>query len=217
MTITIIYDNTSTRSDLRADWGFACVVDVGDYRLLFDTGGSGEILLANMAVLGIDAGSISDVFISHSHFDHSGGLSAFLSANADVRVFAPPELRGIRAAREAVYVDEKPYQIAPGVYSTGLLAEIEQSLVVTLDTKGDAPVVIVGCSHPGVEAILEAARAHGEPRALVGGLHDFEDFPQLDHLSLVCPTHCTCLIDGICRHLPEDRVVPGGAGTVLTL
>jgi len=54
MKITIIYDNTVFRKDLRADWGFAALVETYGKKILFDTGASGSILLANMEKLGYD-------------------------------------------------------------------------------------------------------------------------------------------------------------------
>ena len=72
MKITIIYDNTVFRKNLRADWGFAVLVETYGKKILFDTGASGSILLANMEKLGIAPDGIRDVFISHPHFDHIG-------------------------------------------------------------------------------------------------------------------------------------------------
>ena len=207
MHITILYDNESLIDGLRSDWGFACLVTHNNVNLLFDTGGNGALLLDNMRALGIDPASIHEVFISHSHFDHSGGLSTFLNENSDVQVYAPAALRGIRSAREAVYVEE-PMDLGDGFYTTGMLGGIEQSLAVRT-VKGIA--VVVGCSHPGAEAILTAAQAFGTPYALVGGLHGFDAFDVLQPLELICPTHCTQHIAEIKSRYP-DKYIQGGAG-----
>ena len=53
MKITIIYDNETCREDLKADWGFACLVEVYGKNILFDTGAKGDILLENMKILGL--------------------------------------------------------------------------------------------------------------------------------------------------------------------
>jgi len=74
-------------------------VKAGDKALLFDTGagqtmgaGAGR-LGASMRQAGIDPASITDIFISHSHGDHVGGLvdasGAPVFANATVHMSAP--------------------------------------------------------------------------------------------------------------------------------
>ena len=105
MKATIIYDNTAFRKDLQADWGFAALIEANGKRILFDTGGSGSILLSNMNKLGITPKEIDDVFISHAHFDHTGGLSAFLDQNSDVTVWVPPSFRGVRNAKEVIKIE----------------------------------------------------------------------------------------------------------------
>src|SRR3990172_6002964 len=87
--ITIIYDNNPMIEGLQTDWGFACLVEVGKTKLLFDTGDNGNILLSNMARLGIDPKSIDFIFLSHFHHDHTGGLSEFLKKNPDVTIYYP--------------------------------------------------------------------------------------------------------------------------------
>lgn len=56
------------------EWGFAAVVDVDGYRLLFDTGAREETVLRNAAELKVDLTDVTDVVLSHNHGDHTGGL-----------------------------------------------------------------------------------------------------------------------------------------------
>lgn len=145
MKVTIIYDNEVYKEGLVADWGFSCLVEVKNTpKILFDTGTNGSILLSNMEKLGIDPVSIGEVFISHPHFDHIGGLSAFLNVRSQVRVYVPVSLRGVRGVKEVISVSE-PLKIHENVFSTGELDGIEQSMAVKT-SKGI--VLIVGCSHP---------------------------------------------------------------------
>lgn len=212
MKITIIYDNESRREDLTADWGFSCLVEAHGRKILFDAGEGGKILLQNMQALHIDPLSIDEVFISHSHFDHSGGLSSFLDVNNEVKVYAPRALSGISRVQEAEY-SGAARPLHEHIWSTGLLHDIEQSLVVET---AQGLVVIVGCSHPGVIEILRAAAQFGKPHALVGGLHGFNELDALNNLDLVCPTHCTQHIAEIRSHYPE-KYVAGGAGAALEI
>jgi 7,8-dihydropterin-6-yl-methyl-4-(beta-D-ribofuranosyl)aminobenzene 5'-phosphate synthase len=78
------------------------------HTILFDVGPYGDIWLANADRLGVDLAAIELVFLSHWHWDHSGGLvdalTAIAAARFDAGVAPPhvdvhpnrPELRGIQ-------------------------------------------------------------------------------------------------------------------------
>ena len=211
MKATIVFDNTSRRPDLKADWGFACVIETGKQTILFDTGADGKILMDNMRTLKIDPKSIQTVFISHNHFDHVGGLSDFLNANDQVTAYVPQSLRGVRNAKQVVHIDERPRELSKGLYTTGELEGIEQSLVLATE-KG--LVVFVGCSHPDMKTILGAASRYGKLYGIIGGLHGFDQYDLFEDLQLICPTHCTQHKQEI-RERFGNRVIEGGAGTVI--
>lgn len=209
--ISILYDNTKKRQDLIADWGFSALIQTDRRRILFDAGADGTILLQNMKAMDVDPGSIDTVFISHHHFDHTGGLAAFLHENADVEVFVPVSLRGIRRASKVFYLDAES-RIDEDVYSTGELEHIEQSLYIKTDA---GFVVIVGCSHPGLEKILPLVEAQGHIHALVGGFHGFDKYELLNDIDIICPTHCTQHIKEINKLYPQ-KYIRGGAGSIMT-
>ncbi len=210
MRITIIYDNTSLREDLRADWGFSALVEARGRKILFDAGARGEILLGNMRALGLDPRSIEEVFISHPHADHMGGLPDLLRINP-VRVVVPRSSPAPRNV-EVLKVSEAQ-KIHPGIYSTGELAGIEQSMAID---SGTGIVVISGCAHPGVGEILEVASRFGRVRGLIGGLHGFSDLDLMEDLDLICPAHCTRYRSMILERFPEKSIA-GGAGRVIEI
>lgn len=213
MKITIIYDNTTYQKGLKSDWGFACLVEVEDApKILFDTGANGSILLDNMKNLGIEPTIIDEVFISHSHWDHTGGLSDFLRMNKEVKIYVPSSYHCSFSAKEIVSVQEA-LQIAENIFSTGELNQIEQSLVIN---SGKGLVVIAGCSHPGVENILKAASQFGKSHSLIGGLHGFSSFDLVKDLELICPTHCTQFKSQI-KSLYPEKYIEGGAGKIIEI
>ncbi|MFP4446379.1 MAG: MBL fold metallo-hydrolase [Desulfosudaceae bacterium] len=211
MQLTIIYDNTTQNEALAPDWGFACRVEAHGRTILFDTGAKGSLLLDNMKKLGMNPGSFDEIFISHDHWDHTGGLADFLALNP-VSCFIP-EAFTTPAGPSPIRIGTAAQQIHDGIWSTGTLAGIEHSLVIA---EKDKVIVVAGCSHPGVESILEAAGRIGRVSALIGGLHGFNRLQALRGLDLVCPTHCTQHIREIAGEYP-DIYTAGGAGVSLTL
>jgi len=231
LTITIVYDNTTSNPDLMVEWGFAALVDVDGRRILFDTGLDGPSLMNNLRVLGIDPLSIETVVISHQHEDHIGGLRTFLQANSSVEVYVPADADILTAAEaegiEVVVVDE-PFEILPGVYSTGTLDSgiPEQGMVIATS---DGSVVITGCAHPGIVNIVHRAVEilPEEPALVMGGFHlggygsgtlrtIIEEFQAIG-VRQVSPTHCTGeeAIAAFAAAYGENYL-PGGAGAVYT-
>jgi 7,8-dihydropterin-6-yl-methyl-4-(beta-D-ribofuranosyl)aminobenzene 5'-phosphate synthase len=125
-------------------------------------------------------------------------------------------------------------EIAPGVAlvstvsrTPGTLELHELSLVLRTP---EGLVVIVGCSHPGIETILEASRAYGDHvHELFGGLHlvatpdsEIEHIASAlrDHwrLDLIAPGHCTGepAFDALARAFGH-RYVYAGLGTAIEL
>jgi 7,8-dihydropterin-6-yl-methyl-4-(beta-D-ribofuranosyl)aminobenzene 5'-phosphate synthase len=212
MQVTLVYDNEVWQEGLQADWGFACLVQEGDRRILFDTGAQSSVLLHNLEKLDLDPRTIPEVFISHGHWDHIGGLADLLKLNPAIKVYLPHSCPAPPGAAQVVRIQD-PYRLQENIFSTGELQGNEQSLVVQT---GGGLVVICGCSHPGVGTILQAASRHGKVNALIGGLHGFKEFDLLGDLKLVCPCHCTQYIPDIMQLYPETAV-PGGAGKVLVI
>ena len=87
ITIKVVFDNYSSNDALETSWGFACVVTGLEETILFDTGSDGKMLLYNMTKMNIDPATIQTVVLSHSHWDHVGGLDALLEKNPQVRVY----------------------------------------------------------------------------------------------------------------------------------
>lgn len=210
--VTILYDNALWKEGLINDWGFSCLVEAHGKKILFDTGAKGEILLGNMKNLGIDPSEIDCVFISHDHWDHVDGLQAFFKVR-NVSVFCPAscETNGKQINFQKITASCEIYE---NIFSTGELGEdeIEQALLIK---QGDDITVVVGCSHPGVDHILNEAGRFGIVKNIIGGFHDFSTIQSLDFLEKICPTHCSVAGEEIRKRYPE-KFIAGGAGRVIS-
>lgn len=210
MKITIVYDNTAFKKELQADWGFSALVETDNaLKILFDTGTNGKILLSNMEKLKINLPSIEEVFISHLHFDHTGGLDEFLKVNPKIKKIYLPSSMNLK--NEIVL--KKPTKIHENIFSTGELEKIEQSMGV-MTKKG--VVLIVGCSHPYMGNILDSAKKFGKIYAIIGGMHGFSEFELFKNLELICPTHCTQHKAEL-RKLYPQKYIEGGVGKIIEI
>ena len=212
--ILILYDNTAWEKNMTPDWGFSCMVEFGNKKILFDTGAKPDILKSNMRSLDVDPLDMDSVFISHDHWDHTGGM-AVVHENREIPVYVPASLNtggeGFRDMINIIPIDDAR-QIGDNMYSTGELKQIEHSLALRL--ANNEVVVVAGCSHPGVREIVKAAEAFGNVSTVIGGLHGFDDFDLVKNFKQICPTHCTQHIREIADRYPE-KYIHGGAGKVI--
>jgi len=185
--IAVVYDNEA-RGGFIPGWGFSCYVE-SKLKILFDTGWDGNILLHNLNLAGVE--DFDYIFLSHQHWDHIGGLNHVIDRTSYVVVpssFSNNLKKEISRKAELIEV-ERPAKLEERIYTTGALGRIgEQSLIVELE-KG--LFVLTGCSHPGLDVILETAERFGRVRVVMGGFHGFDRIDILKRYELVIPCHCT--------------------------
>lgn len=86
MRITSLIENTSS-SSLPTEHGLSLHVRLDDGRcILFDMGQT-SLLLDNAHTLGISLEQVDMAVLSHGHYDHGGGLKAFLEVNNHAQVY----------------------------------------------------------------------------------------------------------------------------------
>ncbi len=227
--MTILFDNYNNNcAACQSLWGFSAYFE--EYKLLFDTGSNGRVLLKNMQELGVDVKEIEYMFITHSHWDHIGGIDSILELNPNITLFVPSSLskfliKDLKSlAKEVVICTKKPQHLFKNLYTTGLLGEDtpEQSLII----KEKQTKVITGCGHFGVENVTRVAKEFIDVNInfVIGGFHLMRSSEEEVTASIkslkalgvtkVLPTHCTG--DRAIKLYKEsfkNNYVSGGIGT----
>jgi 7,8-dihydropterin-6-yl-methyl-4-(beta-D-ribofuranosyl)aminobenzene 5'-phosphate synthase len=91
MRITIICENTVGRRIGLGEHGFSAFIETHQGNYLFDTG-SGHSVVRNSLELNKDLRTIQKLFLSHGHYDHTGGLPEVLKLKGKVDVHAHPHI-----------------------------------------------------------------------------------------------------------------------------
>jgi 7,8-dihydropterin-6-yl-methyl-4-(beta-D-ribofuranosyl)aminobenzene 5'-phosphate synthase len=205
--LTMVYENNRGEEGFTTGWGFSCLVEGLEEPILFDTGGDPEVLEANMDRLGVGAGDVRHIVLSHIHWDHVTGMDRFL---------APPMMRNIYVLKSfpkdlkqkfgnsggKVIEIDRPSKVGKGAYSSGPLGIGTREQALFIPTT-DGVVVLTGCAHPGPAAVVKRAMKilGGRVLLLAGGLHLIDAgrvkvkriITDLEHLGVhyVAPGHCT--------------------------
>lgn len=141
MRLTCVVDNSvEVGSPFWGEHGLAFMIETNEEKILFDTGQSGDVLLHNLDRLKKEPKDFSTVVLSHGHYDHTGGLAAFLKSAYGVSVVAhsalfderfvmrkkkPPRLVGIPISSKKlskladVRLSKKSVEVVSGLWTTG--------------------------------------------------------------------------------------------------
>ena len=87
MKIVTLTDNRTQSGRLETEHGLSLYIETDcGQKILYDTGQS-DLFMHNAEKLGVDLQEIDKVVISHGHYDHVGGLIAFLRVNKTAKVY----------------------------------------------------------------------------------------------------------------------------------
>ena len=124
MKIVTLLENTACGEGLHAAHGLSNYIETEHHKILFDMGPDYRFAL-NAEKLGVDLRQVDLAVLSHGHYDHGGGLAAFLGINDHAPVLLRPEAFGAYYSLSG----DRPHYIglAPK------LREYEERLVPTED------------------------------------------------------------------------------------
>ena len=91
--LTVLCDNAVGIIGGIGEHGYSIYIETAGGPYLFDTG-SGIGIISNAKLLEKNLQSLQKIFLSHGHYDHTGGLSDVLDAVLSVPVYAHPSIFG---------------------------------------------------------------------------------------------------------------------------
>ena len=228
----ILFDNYNYGSCCKSLWGFSVYLE--EYKLLFDTGSNGRVLVDNIKNMNIDIKEIKYLFITHSHWDHIGGIDSIIELNPNITLFIPESLskhliEDLKSmVKDIVICDENSKKLFSNIYTTGLIGKKmpEQSLIIS----DDKPKVITGCGHSGILKITTIAKEviQKDIDIAIGGFH-LMDKREVDILGVikslkklkvkrVLPTHCTGDIGiELFKEHYKENYIQGGVGKSIAI
>lgn len=86
MLIKTLVENTSTSVAYKQEHGLSLYIETASHKLLFDTGASG-IFTGNAKKMSVDLQAVDIAVLSHGHYDHGGGLKAFINLNTGAKIY----------------------------------------------------------------------------------------------------------------------------------
>ncbi len=195
--ICCLAENESNREGIGAEHGLSLYLEFGEKKILFDMGQS-DLFERNAHRLGVDLAEVDFAVLSHGHYDHGGGLNAFLKLNEKALIYLSP-------------LATEPHYNAEGKY-IGLdpaLAEEERFVFVTEKTVLAEGVTLF----PGTSVPYDAAASTVGMTVLREGKHVPDDFSHEQYL-LLEEENQSILISG-CSHRGIEAIAAAFSPQIL--
>ena len=167
MRIINLVENELGESGCEAAHGLSFYVETENHKLLFDSSPS-ELVIRNAQKLGVDLTTIDTVILSHSHYDHSGGILPFVELNPQAKIYMQHNAGGEYYAFDGeekgyryIGIDKKILslpstnkrlrELCDGQYIQDEFHH-EQNLLLTA---GGKKILFCGCAHNGILNVME--------------------------------------------------------------
>lgn len=230
LNIKVLFDNPNPDRKDRG-WGVSFLLND---TILFDTTESFEKLLQGLDFFKVNLRKITDIVISHDHWDHTGGLLDFIAAHPVpsrlnvhfLSSFSPELKEQVLMTGVSLNINNMPTSIGDGFLLTGEIEGFykeerknEQGLIAE-GANGFA--LVTGCAHPGIARMFrvasEIAGDNKRPVLVAGGFHlmdkcenkienVFNELLQLGAEKLG-PCHCSGIVaKNICKRIFPDAYV----------
>jgi len=205
--INILVDN-NPNFDLKSPWGISIYIKTQNLSILFDAGPDPNALKENSKKLSIDLSNLDLAVISHEHGDHIRGLEYISEVNRNLTIFVPAHMsesckNWIKSLGFKVIEVKDTTLISEGIAIVGELYGPPYEQALAINVKNLGLIILVGCSHPGVDKIVSKAEKElsQNPYAVIGGFHlsgaslnkirDIAKALNKTGLKRIYPVHCS--------------------------
>lgn len=203
MKLIILSDDRARDRRFIAKHSFSILITMDYESYLVGLGVDPDTLEHNAVEAGVDLSVIDKVIITHEHTPHFGGFKHLADEAPFTEVYIPfgtseslgrllmrNGLRPIEAMK-AIKVSDHIY-ISPPYYGP----PYEHLVLINSDNK---LVVITGCLHPGLSALMDTKRRFGKRiKGIIGGFHLYNT-----------PEHLVDqFVDALVREISPEFIVP---------
>ena len=139
MKIINLVEDTPTGNGCSCEHGLSFYMETDCHRMLVDVGAT-SLFIDNARKKGINLRNVDTVIISHGHYDHGGGLSAFMEINPDARIYInenafQPYYHDIYMHCKYIGLDDK-ISASPQIFKVGNFLKIDDELTIFSGVKG---------------------------------------------------------------------------------
>lgn len=206
MKIKVLVEN-SAKEGLSAEHGLCLYIEYRGKRYLVDSGAS-NLFAENAEKIEVDLSKIDTAFLSHAHYDHSGGYAKFFELNKNAKVYLQEASKNRQYFKIAGPI--KKYIGIP----EGMLDEYADRFeYIDGFERIDDGIYIVPHSSEG---ILERAK-HTHMCVMINGKIQYDDFKHEQTVvfeeedGLVCFNSCShagvdTIIEEVKKTFPEKRI-----------
>jgi len=132
--VKVLVENTNLSPVYRCEHGLSLYVETQNHKVLFDMG-QGDLFLENAERMGVDIGGVDIAVLSHGHYDHGGGIEAFLKCNKRASIYVHADaFQPHYAKRDDEWVDDIGLDPAiarnPRIQTTRHILRIDNELCI---------------------------------------------------------------------------------------
>ena len=107
MKLSVLMENTAAQETICAEHGLSLYLETEKHRILFDMGQTAAFS-CNAETMGVDLQGVDLAVLSHGHYDHGGGMAAFLRSNDHAPVYVHRLAFGHHGHGEEKYIGLDP-------------------------------------------------------------------------------------------------------------